>query len=336
MRENPIVPTVDLDKDGVQHGFLRLPWSRDESAWGNLMIPIAVIRNGDGPTALLTGANHGDEYEGPIALADLARTLRQEEMRGRVIVVPFMNFPAFRGARRVSPIDGGNLNRLFPGRPDGTVTEKIADLFQRTLVPLADIVLDFHSGGRTLDFVPFAASHVLADKVQEARCLAARDAFGAPYAMKMLEIDATGMYDTAAEALGKTFVTTELGGGGTATARTIAIAKRGVHNVLKHAGILDGAPERAQSIELDMPNADCFTFSQSAGLVEFCLDLAAPVRKGDLLARVHATDRLGLAPEEYRARMNGILAARHFPGLIGMGDCLAVVAVPVEPSSPPR
>ena len=45
------------------------------SAWGNLMIPIAVIRNGDGPTALLTGANHGDEYEGPIALTDLARTL---------------------------------------------------------------------------------------------------------------------------------------------------------------------------------------------------------------------------------------------------------------------
>jgi N-alpha-acetyl-L-2,4-diaminobutyrate deacetylase len=335
MMESPIVPTVEFHKDGVQHGFLRLPWSRDESAWGNLMIPIAVIRNGDGPTALLTGANHGDEYEGPIALADLARTLTLDEVRGRVIVVPFMNFPAFRAARRVSPIDGGNLNRVFPGRADGTVTEKIADYFQRTLLPLADIVLDFHSGGRTLDFVPFAASHVLADKAQEARCLAARDAFGAPYAMKMLEIDATGMYDTAAEAHGKTFVTTELGGGGTASARTIAIAKRGVQNVLKHAGILDGAPERAPSIELDMPDADCFTFSQSAGLVEFCVDLAAPVRKGDLLARVHATDRLGLAPEEYRARMNGILAARHFPGLIGVGDCLAVVAVPVGQGVPP-
>ena len=77
MKDSPIVPTVDFEKDGVQHGFLRLPWSRDDSAWGNLMIPIAVIRNGDGPTALLTGANHGDEYEGPIALVDLARTLRR-------------------------------------------------------------------------------------------------------------------------------------------------------------------------------------------------------------------------------------------------------------------
>jgi hypothetical protein len=76
MKPSPIVPTVDFDADGVQHGYLRLPWSRNESAWGNLMIPITVVRNGEGPTALLTGGNHGDEYEGPIALVDLAATLR--------------------------------------------------------------------------------------------------------------------------------------------------------------------------------------------------------------------------------------------------------------------
>jgi len=92
------------------------------------------------------------------------------------------------------------MNRIFPGRPDGSVTEKIADYVHRTLVPMADIVLDFHSGGRTLDFLPFAASHILPDKEQEARCRAARDAFGAPYAMSMLEIDAAGMFDTAVEA----------------------------------------------------------------------------------------------------------------------------------------
>src|SRR5690606_26925558 len=127
MKPSPIVPTVDFERDGVQHGFLRLPWSRDESAWGNLMIPVAVIRNGSGPTALLTGANHGDDYEGPIALTELAHRLRAEDVSGRIVIVPFMNFPAFRGGRRTSPIDGGNLNRSFPGRPDGTVTEKIAD-----------------------------------------------------------------------------------------------------------------------------------------------------------------------------------------------------------------
>ena len=96
MRPSPISPTVDFDQDGVQHGFLKLPYSRDDSAWGAVMIPITVIRNGNGPTALLTGGNHGDEYEGPIALSKLANMLDASQVRGRVIIVPFMNAPAFR------------------------------------------------------------------------------------------------------------------------------------------------------------------------------------------------------------------------------------------------
>jgi len=148
MKPSVITPTVDLDRDGVQHGHLRLPWSRDDSAWGSIMIPVAVVKRGDGPTALLTGGNHGDEYEGPIALFDLARRLRDEDVSGRVIIVPAMNYPAFRAATRTSPIDKGNLNRSFPGRPDGTPTEKIADYFERTLLPMADVVLDFHSAER--------------------------------------------------------------------------------------------------------------------------------------------------------------------------------------------
>src|SRR5918995_5155490 len=135
---SPIVPTVDFNQDGVQHGFLRLPYSRDDSAWGAVMIPITVIRNGEGPTALLTGANHGDEYEGPIALLKLANDLKPSQVSGRIMIVPAMNYPAFRAARRTSPIDAGNLNRIFPGRSDGNVTEKIADYFQRFLLPQAD------------------------------------------------------------------------------------------------------------------------------------------------------------------------------------------------------
>ncbi|MCW2238868.1 N(2)-acetyl-L-2,4-diaminobutanoate deacetylase DoeB [Azospirillum canadense] len=322
---SPIAPTVDFDRDGVQHGFLRLPYSRDDSAWGSVMIPVTVVRNGPGPTALLTGANHGDEYEGAVALFDLARTIKAEQVTGRVIIVPAMNYPAFQAGTRTSPIDKGNLNRSFPGRPDGTVTQKIADYFNRTLLPMADVVMDLHSGGRTLDFVPFAAAHILPDKAQEARCFAAVAAFSAPYSMRMLEIDAVGMYDTAAEEQGKLFVTTELGGGGTGRASTIAIAKRGVANVLRHAGILAGAVETAPTRWLDMPSSDCFRFAEDAGLIEPCVDLGEPVRKGDLLARIHPIGRTGQAPSDYRAGLDGILAARHFPGLVKAGDCIAVV-----------
>ena len=112
LRPSPIVPTVDFDRDGVQHGCLRLPYSRDDSAWGSIMIPMTVVKRGEGPTALLTGGNHGDEYEGPIALFELARVLTTAEVTGRVIIVPAMNYPAFRTGTRTSPIDGGNLNRI--------------------------------------------------------------------------------------------------------------------------------------------------------------------------------------------------------------------------------
>lgn len=326
MRKSAITPTIDFDADGVAHGFLRLPHSRDDSAWGSVMIPITVAKNGEGPTVLVTGANHGDEYEGPLALVELAATIDAAELTGRVILIPFMNMPAFAVGTRTSPIDAGNMNRLFPGRPDGTVSEKIADYFQRTLLPMADVVLDFHSGGKTLDFLPFAASHVLEDKEQEARCSAARDAFNAPYSMQMLEIDSAGMYDDAAEALGKVFVTTELGGAGTSTPETVAIARKGLRNLLIYSGIMQGEMELAPSRHLTQNDDSCFHFSPVGGMVEYTRTLGDPVKKDDVLARIWDTTRTGVAPLEILSKMDGLLTVRHTYGLIQSGDCLAVLA----------
>ncbi|CAD9221962.1 N-alpha-acetyl-L-2,4-diaminobutyric acid deacetylase [Burkholderia cenocepacia] len=340
MRASPITPTVDFDADGEQHGFLKLPYSRDDSAWGAIMIPVTVVKRGDGPTVLLTGGNHGDEYEGPVALSKLAGSLKAADVTGRVIVVPFMNYPAFRAGCRTSPIDAGNLNRSFPGRPDGTVTEKIADYFQRHLLPLATHVLDIHAGGRTLDFVPFAAIHVLENRDQEARCERAMRAFGAPYSMRMLELDSVGLYDSAAEEAGKVFVSTELGGGGTSTAASVAIAERGVYGFLAHAGVIakedviDGNAPRSTTTLLDMPDGSCFTTSEHRGLLEMCRDLGSEVEAGDVLARVHDIDRTGVTPIEYVARRRGLLAARHFPGIVQPGDTIAVVADIVERNIP--
>jgi N2-acetyl-L-2,4-diaminobutanoate deacetylase len=327
MKPSPISATVDFDRDGVQHGFLRLPYSRDDSAWGSVMIPITVAKNGKGPTALLTGANHGDEYEGPVALMDLAHSIDPAKLTGRVIIVPAMNYPAFRAGTRTSPIDRGNMNRSFPGRPDGTVTEKIADYFERVLAPMADLVIDIHAGGKTLDFLPFACIHHLPDKALEKRCRAALQAFAAPYSVMLLEIDSVGMFDNSVEEQGKIFLSTELGGGGSSSARSNAIAKRGLRNVLIHSGIMKGEIEKSPSIMLDMPDGDCFTFSEHDGLFEICADLGANVKKGDLLAKVWPVDRTGVAPVAYRAKMDGLLTARHFPGLIKSGDCMLVIAV---------
>ncbi|MCE8012070.1 N(2)-acetyl-L-2,4-diaminobutanoate deacetylase DoeB [Billgrantia desiderata] len=331
-RPSPISATVDFDADGVQHGFLKLPISTDESAWGAVMIPVTVVKNGEGPTALLTGGNHGDEYEGITALLKLSSSLRAEDVSGRVIIVPMMNMPAAMAGKRTSPMDGGNLNRSFPGDPDGTVTEKIADYFTRVMTPMCDVVLDLHSGGRTLDIIPFGASHVLDDPEQQRQALEGAKAFGAPYAMMMFELDAAALFDTAVESQGKIFVATELGGGGTSTPESLALTERGVRNFLIHFGLLQGKLEMPAEpqVYLDMPDASCYVQSEHSGLLELTLALGDRVEKGQVIARVYDMTRSGAAPVEYHAGRDGILAARRFPALVNMGDTIAVIADVVD------
>lgn len=328
MQDSSISATVDFEREGVQHGFLALPYSHDDSAWGSIMIPVTVIKNGSGPTSLLTGGNHGDEYEGITSLLKLANLLQPEQIQGRVIIVPMMNLPAVQNASRTSSIDKGNLNRSFPGNPVGTVTEKIADYFSRYLVPMCDFALDIHSGGKTLDIVPFAAAHRLDNPDQEEACILGAKLFGAPYTMILLEMDATSLYDTAVESQGKVFVTTELRGGGTSTPETIAYADRGIRNFLRFAGNLQGDYEKpAQPTKLlDMPDASCYLQSQHQGIAEYLFDLGDAVELGDVMVKIYSTQRTGEAPIEYRAERNGIFAARRFPAMVNIGDTLAVLA----------
>lgn len=332
MSDSTISTTVDYEREGVQHGFLKLPYSHDASAWGCVMIPITVIKNGSGPTALLTGGNHGDEYEGITALLKLANRLKACDVQGRVIIVPMMNAPAVQAGTRTSPIDKGNLNRSFPGHPHGTQTERIADYFSRVLIPLCDFALDMHSGGKTLDFLPFAAAHRLDDAAQEARCIEGAKMFGAADTVLMLEMDASQLYDTAVESEGKTFVTTELGGGGTSTPETLEITERGVENFLRWSGITEGEPQLPAEPTrlLAMPEADCYVQSEHRGILEFCFTLGDPVVSGDVLARIHSVERCGEPAVEYTAKRAGILVARRHLGLVELGDTIAVLAEAVQ------
>ena len=89
---------------------------------------------------------------GQIALAKLIRTLEPEQITGRVIILPAANLPAAMAGTRVSPIDGGNLNREFPGNPEGTVTSRIAHYIESVLLPMCDGFHDLHSGGASLQY----------------------------------------------------------------------------------------------------------------------------------------------------------------------------------------
>jgi predicted deacylase len=109
---------------------------------------------------------YGDEYQGQIAAMKLARELTPEMITGRIILIPTLNIPAARVATRLSPLDGMNMNRAFPGQPKGPVTSQIAHYLTAVLFPMSDIVIDVHSGGRSMDFVPCSHIHLVPNKEQ--------------------------------------------------------------------------------------------------------------------------------------------------------------------------
>ena len=131
MSDSPIRCTVDLDAPGKQFGLLEIPRSSNMSATGACTVPIVVIANGAGPTAVVLGGVHGDEPEGQIAAINLARDLRPEQVSGRVIVVPCVSPEASLAFTRCWP-SGANMNRSFPGSPTGTEDEQLADFLDRS------------------------------------------------------------------------------------------------------------------------------------------------------------------------------------------------------------
>lgn len=312
---------------GKRHGHIILPWSRDDSGWGTLRVPIGLVSNGAGPTVLLTGANHGDEIEGAVVLQDLFRCIDVQAVSGTVIVVPMLNHPAFKAGRRLSPIDGCNMNRAFRMRAEGTLTEQIAYFVESELVARADAVLDIHSGGRTMYFHPFAVSHKLASPAETARARDALLAFGAPVGMVLEELDNVGMLDSAVENRGKLFLSTELGGGGSTTPGTLAIARRGVHNFLVHTGVLQAVAQTASAPTRLMTNdADGYVDSPCAGLIEYLVDMGEPVRRGQPLAHIHPTDRIDTDAAVVAATADGLLVGKFHGGLVQAGDFIGLIA----------
>lgn len=322
-----VAPEVDFNRDGRQHGFLRLYHSTHASAYGFIPIPVVVLRNGAGPTALFSAATHGDEYEGQIALCNLARNLDPARIRGRVIILPAHNLPAALAGRRVSPIDDGNLNRAFPGDPDGTVTQQIAYFTEHTLIPMADIVCDLHSGGSSLHYRPCVAMRRVADAGLLAKQVAMLRAFAAPLAYVVEGGGGSGSFDTmvaAAERKGVPALSSELGGSGTLTRAGLEIAERGLNNLLVHGGILpaeariEGPPTRI----LDVGGADYYVHAPEAGVFEPLAEPGDTVEAGQLAGRLHTPETPWAPPVEVHFGRGGFVLVKRIPARTARGDCL--------------
>lgn len=327
-----VITSLNFEKAGKQQGFLQVPYSHNLGGWANVMIPITVVSRGKGPTVLVLGGNHGDEYQGQIAIMKLARELMPEKVTGRVILIPSLNLPAARAATRLSPLDGMNMNRAFPGDAEGPVTSQIAHYLRTVLFPISDIVIDIHSGGRSMEFVPCAHMHLVPDRDQRAKMFAAMLAWGTEFCFIYADIAGTGLLPVEAENQGKLVITTELGGGECIPASVHRIAQSGLKNALIHVGALKGReqPRTAPAIITQATNREDYLLAPESGIFEVALDLGAKVKKGQAVGWIHHLERPDRAPEQIIAANSGYLITMRAPCLTQQGDCVAVIAKQVS------
>lgn len=312
---------VELDRRGRHVGALFVPHSHDRSAYGRITLPVIVVKGGDGPTLLCTAGLHGDEYEGQFALSQLARTLDPDRLSGRVILVPVANPAASAAATRTSPIDGVNLARCFPGRPDGQPTEQIADGIFRLLLPLADCVVDLHSGGGTLDYLPCAFGRLPAGRGLAERTLDLILAFAAPHAMVMRSPEASATLVSAALEQGIPAMATELGGGGGVTPRTIEIARNGIENILAHLGMIGSATPLGKTHLLAI-EPQGFLRAPGRGAFEPSHALGETARVGETAGWLWDLERADKDPEQLLMPDDGMVVCRRVPPICSAADVL--------------
>lgn len=334
MTETLITSEVDFEAIGKHAGFLRVPHSVHRSAYGWLPVPIVSIRNGEGPTLVLAGGAHGDEYEGQIAISNLARDLEAKEISGRVILLPMLNAPAAEAGSRTSPIDGGNLNRLFPGDARGGPTEMIADYFEEVLMPLADYAVDLHSGGSSLFYPPTLLRGEGHSTQERADLLRMQAAFDFPFAWVFTS--GGGQQSTARTAMGaanrKGVVTVmaELGGAGVVTSDILARTERGLRRVLHTLGMLpDYAPDRAQGTrELNVCGS---VYAYQPGLFEPLKVIGDDVAEGEVVGLIHSPMTPMQAPAEVTSPYAGIVLCQRAMAQVVLGDAVFQIAADVAP-----
>lgn len=324
---SPASLTIPLDRPGRTLGHIVVPLA---GLTEPLRIPIAVFNGGPGRTVLMTGAVHGDEYDGPITLSNLVRCLDAGRVRGRLIIIPFLNQTALRAAQRVSPLDRLDLNRSFPGDPQGSPTQVLAHWVASVLVPIADVVIDSHTGGTFTSWIPLVMMHPVADAGQHGRTLDLIRAMRPPLGIVLNETDKPGMFDTHVEQLGKVFVCAEWGGG-TLTQQTLAVAGVCLRNALRHLDMLDGAPEDPvwpafpTPRLMQAPDLEWAVAATREGVYEPVVELGQDVAEGQVVGYLHPIDDLASAPEAIRAPVSGTLFFRPASSLVAAGRRLAMV-----------
>jgi hypothetical protein len=221
------LPALRTGTPRIERGMVR--------PYPDLELPFGIIEGArEGPCLLVTAGVHGSEFCS-IEAAQRLLTLSPEEIHGTLLVLPILNMEGFR--RRsiyVVPADGKNLNRVFPGRPDGSESERLASWLVDQVFPLADAYLDLHGGDLNEELMPFSIFGR-----GDARAEALARAFGLPVVVSSL---GTGRTISAAAELGVPAIIAEVSGNGLWNEQSVAALLTGVKRVMASMEMTDRTP----------------------------------------------------------------------------------------------
>jgi len=324
---------IDLDLPGKRLGTIGLVHSDDRHAFSRIPVPIAAIVGGDGPGVMLSAGTHGDEYEGQAVMQALLREIEPADVAGRLYILPALNYPAVLAEARCSPLDGGNLNRVFPGDPRLGPTSALAAILAREVMPRVRYAMDLHSGGRSSRYTPCTYLHWGGDAAHRRSKLAGARAFGAPSVVVSAGTANPGSMTAECDRRGIVMVSTELGGGGTIDRRMLAIGREGVRRALAHWGILRGehAPEAPTAMPrlLLLQGREGSPMAEADGVFEPTRELDDEVSPGDEAGLVYPVGEISRPALRARFATHGVVVSRRVPALVRRGDLLYNVASPV-------
>jgi len=280
-------------------------WSGElELANGDIRLPATVLHgNGTGKTMLITAGVHAGEYVGIQAAIELSQKLKIEKVNGTIIIVKVMNRPAFEARNGSMGLDDGkNLNREFPGNPDGTEMERLAWAISQELQPAADYYIDLHSGDDYEKLTPYVyyAGAAAGEVVSLSRQMA--EQVDVPYMVKS-NVASGGSYNYAASQ-GIPSILIERGGMGDWSYEEVSSTRRDVRNILCHMGIYQGVKDFRTYYPLDVADIR-YQDAEENGLWYPFKKVGDMIQEGDILGEVR--DYEGNVKEVSVAEFDGVL-----------------------------
>ena len=330
MTVNPsrIKSNIDLKKHGYQVGELMIPWSDNTTPLGYHPIPFINIRSGKGKSLLVIGGNHGDEFEGPAAILRISQKIILNEVNGHILLIPSLSFAAIKNSSRTNPLDDRNMNRAFPGNPNGSPTEMLAHYLETHLIPQFDAVIDLHSGGKASIFTPCSLATESSDTRLFQKNLKLAKVFGVPTIWILGQNNDNRSLNSAAERSSVPMIAAELGGGGGIDPNMTKMAELGILNILKHLNILKNSPHPVETkfdiIEISNPNATIH--APSFGLFDRFIKAGDIVSKGQPAGWFHYISEPDRASIELKFTHSGKILAHSNRGVVNKGEMLALVA----------